>query len=110
MEKLNCTEIKILAALTVRSSKLTTCSEGVKYDENTGEIIVPNPNNDYALVPVISDIADIGSQHYITETHFIRELYNDGETNLFRVWRKPLDTGDRNSKPTNFSAIVIGTK
>lgn len=107
MEDIKVEGFVTLAALTVRGGKLESKSNGVTYDPATGVVGFPNPLN-LTFVPVISDIAAKNPDHYITETHFIREIGVGGKTNQFKVWRTPLDTGDRNSAPTNFSAVVVG--
>jgi len=99
--------IVTLAALTVRGAELVSKSEGVTYDPATGVVSFPNPLN-LTVVPVISDVAAKNPEHYITETHFIREVNVGGKTNQFRVWRKPLDTGIRDHAPSDFTAVVVG--
>lgn len=93
-----------LAAITVRKGAAVLNSKDVKYEAGTGVVTFPNPKN-LRFVPIVSDLAQETPDHYITETHFIREI---GSTNQFRVWRTPLDTSDRNGAPSNFTAIVIG--
>lgn len=110
MSRIQCETMKTLAALTVRNNQLETSTKGVKYDPNTGIVTIENPNNLYSIVPIITDISLEASEHYITTTHFIRQLSSEGLTNQFRVWMTDLSTGARNWAPTNFSVIVVGIK
>jgi hypothetical protein len=96
--------IVTLAALTVRGGKLASSSEGVSYDSETGVVSFPNPRGLH-FVPVISDAAPNDTPHYITTTHYIREI---GSTNQFKVWSTALDTTDRNYAPSYFTAVVVG--
>lgn len=92
---------KILAMIRVQGGKVVSGSDGVTFDQPNGLITFPNSEN-RPFVPVISDFQ---TAQYITETHFVREIAG---TNQFKVWRKPLDTGARNSPPSDFTAIVVG--
>ena len=96
--------IVTLAALTVRGGKLETHTSGVSYDPITGVVGFTNPGR-IKFVPVISDVAAKDTEHYITATHYIRQI---GVSDQFTVWSTPLDTSNRNEPPSNFTAIVVG--
>lgn len=93
-----------LAAVTVIDGAVVIKSKGVDYNTATGVVTFPNPQNMH-FVPIVSDLAPKNSEPYITETHFIRKV---DVTNQFTVWKKALDTGERNSPPSSFTAIVVG--
>ena len=93
-----------LAALTVKGSQLvSSSSSAVTYDAKSGIVVFPNPRN-LRFVPIVSDAAN-GPNDYTTTTNFIKEI---GPAHQFRVWSTPLDTGNRNFAPTDFTAIVVG--
>lgn len=97
----------ILATLTVKGGVLAASSSGVTYDTKSGVVVFNNPWN-LRFVPIVSNTAASTSgalDNYITATNFIREI---GPAHQFRVWATPLDTGNRNFAPTDFTAIVVG--
>jgi len=100
--------IVTLAALRVQGGKLVSSSSGVTYDAQSGIVVFPNPWN-LPFVPIVSDAANTAANgvpaDYITTTNFIREI---GPAHQFRVWSTPLDTGNRNFAPKDFTAIVVG--
>ena len=92
-----------LAALQVKGSQLVSSSSGVTYDPASGVVVFPNPWK-LRFVPIVSDTAN-GANNYLSTTNFVREI---GPANQFRVWCTPLDTGNRNFTPTDFTAVVLG--
>jgi hypothetical protein len=97
--------IVTLAALTVKGGQLVSSSPGVTYDAQSGVVVFNNPWN-LRFVPIVSDTAvDGGPDNYITGTNFIRAI---GPAHQFQVWATTLDTGNRNSAPTDFTAVVVG--
>jgi hypothetical protein len=70
------------------------------FDPNTGKLTFPNPTT-VPFVPVISFYAE-GST-YVTETCWIEAI----GPNYIVVKNKTLDTGDRVSAGSNFTAIIV---
>jgi hypothetical protein len=91
---------RVLAIAYIRERRLSHSSAGVSFDPTNGVVTFPNPKG-LPFVPVISTVRDL---HYATEMNYIREV----GASSFRVWKTTLDTGDRNSSPADFAAVVIG--
>jgi hypothetical protein len=92
---------RILAMISVHDGNIVSKSNDVSFDRKTGTVSFPNPDK----LPFVPVICHFKRQHYITQTHFIREIEG---TNKFTVWQTALDTGDRNAAPSNFTAVVVG--
>jgi hypothetical protein len=95
--------IVTLAALQVKGGQLASSTSGVTYDPASGVVVFPNPWK-LRFIPIVSDTAN-GANNYTTTTNFIKDITPPSQ---FRVWATPLDTGNRNFAPTDFSAIVVG--
>jgi hypothetical protein len=93
--------LHILAAIRVNAGSIISKTPGVEYSSTSGVVTFPNPQNK-TFVPVISNYKEAA---YISDTHFIRNILNFTQ---FQVWRTALDTGTRDYPPTSFTAIVVG--
>jgi hypothetical protein len=91
----------ILAAATVVGGQLdpANSSHGVAFNQATGILSFPNPNN-LKFVPLISDTHAVA---YITSTCWIKEI---GPANIV-VWQSALDTSGRTWPPTDFTAVIV---
>jgi hypothetical protein len=74
-------------------------SSGTTFDPVTGRVSFPNAKS----WPFIGLVSDAKNAMYITNTSYII----GGGKDYFQVWNTAMDTGDRNSAPTDFTAAAI---
>lgn len=94
---------KVLAMVTVKDGQIESKSGGVSYDSASGIVTFPNPEN-LRFVALVSDVGGA----YITETHFLRKDF--AAPDKFKVWRKPLDTSNKNGPPDSVTPIAVGVQ
>jgi hypothetical protein len=93
---------QILAALIVKHGTIVSkSSKDVNFDAATGLVTFANAGGLNAT-PVVSYISPNAT--YATEHVYFKELGNTSVT----VWQGPLDTGNRNHPPSDFTLIVVG--
>jgi hypothetical protein len=92
---------KVIALGAIQSGKLVSVSGGLEFDAPSGRITFQNPNN-LRVLSLVTTTAPNGS--YITSICYVRST----GTNFFIMSQNALDTGGRNSPPSDCSFAVLG--